>query len=117
VSQPSRHAAFIAYLLPVVGWLYVYLFHRDNEFAMYHMKQAMGLVVFAIVAPAIWLVIAWLLLWIPTAGALVAAATFTIVMVAVLAVIALWIVGMVYAARSKQQPLPIVGRWTRRFAG
>jgi len=36
----KRHAAFLVYLLSIVGWLYVLLFHREDEFAVYPAKQS-----------------------------------------------------------------------------
>ena len=110
MSKPHSSAAFVAYLLPVVGWAIVFLFYRDDEFAVYHAKQAMALTVLIIAAPVIWAVLAWALLWIPTAGPLISAASFTMVILVFLFAIPIWLIGMVNALQMKQKPLPIVGR-------
>lgn len=115
MSKPRKHAAFVAYLLPVLGWLYVFLFYRDNELAMFHAKQAIVLTILVIAAPVVWFGFSWLMLWIPTFGALISAASFTVVMLVASVAAVLWIVGMVYSAQAREEPLPIVGRWTARY--
>ncbi len=117
MREPHRYAAFVAYLLPVVGWLIVYIFFRDDEFAVFHTKQAIALTIMLVAAPLIWLVASWIMLWIPMAGPLIAASSFTLVMLVLIAVIVLWVIGLVYALQGKQQALPIVGRRVGQSAG
>lgn len=117
MKKPSRHAAFLAYLLPILGWLYVFIFHRDNEFAVFHAKQAITLTVVIILVPILWAVLAWAMLWIPTAGGVLAAASFTLVMLIFIAAFVVWVIGMVNAARARLVPLPIFGSWAQRYLG
>jgi uncharacterized membrane protein len=117
VSKPHRFAAFVAYLLPVLGWLYVYLFRRDDEFAVFHTKQAIALTLLVIAVPVLWAVFAWAMLWIPTVGAFISAATFSMVMLALIFAVALWLIGIVNSLQAKQKPLPIVGRWAGQIPG
>ena len=65
-SSGSRIGAALAYL-PVLGWLYVIVRQRRNELAMYHLKQSIGWFLFLIVVLVSWVVVAWLLAWIPYA--------------------------------------------------
>lgn len=104
----TRLSAAIAYL-PIVGWLYVLLFQRRNAFAMFHLRQAVGLVIFLIVAPVGWAVITWLLAWIPF-GFLVGNALFALVIVAVVVGVVAWVVGVVNALRGRAAFLPIFGK-------
>ena len=115
MEKPSRHAAFLAYLLPIIGWLYVFIFHRDNEFAVFHAKQAIALTVFVILAPILWAIFGWVMLWVPAAGGIIAAATFTIVMMVFFGAFFVWIVGMINAVRERMVPLPIFGGLAERF--
>jgi uncharacterized membrane protein len=117
VNKPHRFAAFIAYLLPVVGWLIVYLFYRDDEFAVFHTKQAVMLAILVVATPIVWAIGSWLVLWLPTAGPLIAAASFTLVMLVAFAALVLWILGMAYALQGKRQALPIVGRRLAQSSG
>lgn len=115
MDASKRHLAFLAYLVPVFGWLYVFLFHRRDEFASYHAKQSMMLAVTAVAAPLVWALAAWILVWIPLVGPAIAAALFALVILAYLCLAALWVVGMVYAVQAKAKPLPVVGQWAERI--
>ena len=116
MSKPKRHAAFLAYFLPIVGWLYVLLFHRKNEFAIYHAKQSMMLTMTAVGAPAAWVVVAWIVSWLPLAGPIISVALFALVILAYVFLAATWVIGMVYALQVKLKPLPIVGGWAERIS-
>ena len=115
MSKPRTSPAFLAYLLPVFGWLYVFLFRREDEFAVYHAKQSMVLTIAAIGAPVVWAVAAWVVAWIPLVGPVIAAALFALVLLAYVALGAIWIVGMVNALQAKMKPVPIVGTWAERI--
>jgi uncharacterized membrane protein len=114
VHKSARLPAFLAYLLLIFGWLYVFLWHRDNRLAVYHAKQSIGLVVAAVGTTVGWAVIAWLISWIPF-GAILAAASFSLV-IAIYGLIAIdWIIGMVYAWQAKTKPVPVLGRVALRM--
>lgn len=116
MNGPKRHLAFIAYLVPVLGWLYVLLFEKKDGFAVYHAKQAMMLTITAVVTPLIWAVAAWILVWIPFLGGVLAASLFTLVILAYLSLVVIWVVGMVNALQTKEKPLPVVGGWAERIS-
>lgn len=115
MSKPQRHLAFLAYLLSILGWLYVLLFHRKDEFAAYHAKQSLGLTIIAVGTPAVWAVVAWIVSWLPLAGPTIAAASFSLVIVTYVVLIVSWITGMVYALQTKMKPVPVVGGWAERI--
>ena len=115
--KPNRNFAFLAYLIPVVGWLCVFLFRKQDKFAVYHARQSVMLTVAAIMVLLVWGVVAWGLSWIPLAGPLTAATLFALVIAAYIILFAVWIAGMVNALRSKMQPLPLVGAWTEKMMG
>lgn len=114
MSSSSRFPAVMAYLIPVIGWLYVFSFHRKNALAMYHLRQSIGLFLFLGATIVGWAVIAWVLAWIPYMGAL-GAALFTIVMAAYLFGIVAWILGLINALTKRVAPLPGFGRWANRL--
>jgi uncharacterized membrane protein len=115
VSKSKRILAVLAYLLSVLGWLYVFFFQRKEKLAVYHARQSMMLTIVAIGGPVVWAGAAWLLLWIPLVGPLLAAALFSLVILAYIALAGSWIVGMVYALQAKTKPVPIVGKWAERI--
>ena len=116
-SQPSRIPAFLAYLLLVIGWLYVLVARRDDDFARFHTRQSIMLVLAALLAFVAWAVFSWVVTWIDFVGPVLAAASFALVMSAILYLFILWIVGMVSAlqARERVLPIPIVRRWLDRL--
>src|ERR1051325_509610 len=109
MNTSSRLPAVLAYLLPVLGWLYVFFFQRRNSFALYHLRQAIGLVLFLIVTLIAWVVVAWLLAWIPYLSIL-SIALFALVVSANLFGIVAWLFGIYYAVSDKESPLPLFGR-------
>lgn len=115
MSDPKRHLAFLAYLLSIFGSLYVLLFHRKDGFARYHAKQSLGLTIIAVCAPAVWALIAWIAVWIPLVGPVMAAALFSLVIATYIALIVSWFIGMIYALQAEMKPLPLMGGWAQRL--
>ena len=111
----QRVLAFLAYLLGVLGGLYVLLFERKDRLAVYHAKQSLVLTLVAIGSLVIWLLGSWVVSWIPLAGPLIAAAVFSQVILIGVFVVVAWVMGMIYALQSRMQPLPLVGRWAERI--
>jgi uncharacterized membrane protein len=114
VSKPQGTSAFLAYLLPVVGSLYVFLFHRQDEFAVYHPKQSIALMVTAVVAPAAWAVVAWGVSWLSLVGPIIAAALFALVILTYVVLAVTWFIGMVYVSQAKMKPVSMFGGWAER---
>ena len=113
MNEPKRHLAFLAYLLPIFGWLYVLLFQRKDEFAVYHAKQAMILTIAALGAPVAWVVVAWIVAWLPLAGPIIAAALFALVILVYIFLAATWVIGMIYALQAEMKPVPVLGGWAK----
>ncbi len=114
MNKTSCLPAALNYLLPVVGWLYVFFFQRKNSAAMYHLRQALGLVLFLLTVTAGWAVVAWFLAWIPYM-AILGIALFTIVIAAYFYGVIAWILGLINALSNRQTPLPLFGQWARRL--
>jgi uncharacterized membrane protein len=117
LKTSQRYLAFLAYLVPVLGWLYVLLLRKEEEFAVYHAKQSLVLTISAILVPVVWAVVAWILVLIPLVGPVTAASLFALVILAYLYLIATWVVGMVYALREQMKPVPVVGGWAEKIPG
>jgi len=109
-----RFPAVVAYLIPILGWPYVYFFQRNNAFALYHLKQSIGLFLFLVATMTGWVVIAWVLAWIPYMGA-VGAALFTLVIAAYLFAIVAWVLGLINAVSGRMVPLPGFGQLANRL--
>jgi hypothetical protein len=103
----------LAYL-PFIGWLYVFLFQRSNPLAVYHLRQSIGLFLFLAGTMVGWVVIAWLVFWIPYM-AFVSMALFTLVIAAYLFGVAVWILGLMNALGNRLTPSPLFGQWADRL--
>lgn len=114
-SQPSNLSAFLAYLLPIIGWLYVLVARRNDDLALHHTRQAITLVLAAIVTFVIWAVFAWLITWVRYLGPVLAVASFGLVIATYAVLGVLWLIGVASALRSGMKPLPITGRWADRL--
>lgn len=114
MSEPSRIPAVLPYLFPVIGWLYVFIFHRANTLALFHLRQAVGLFLFLVGVIISWAVTAWVLAWIPYVGVL-GMALFALVIAAYLFGFVAWVLGLIYALRKRIVPLPGFGRWANRL--
>lgn len=112
LARLNRAAAYV----PVIGWLYVYVFQRENAPAMYHLRQSVGLALFLIGSLAGWAVVAWVLAWIPYMGVL-GVALFSLVIAAYLFGAVAWIIGLINALTGRVAPLPGIGRRFERLFG
>lgn len=115
MERPRRFSAFLAYLLLVIGWAYVLILDRKNEFALYHTRQSMMLVIVVIGSFVGWAIFAWLITLIPLVGAFVAVSTFSLVISAVIAVLIGWVMGLIRSLRGEWKPVPFFGDWADRL--
>lgn len=114
MQRSRRFPAFIAYLLPVIGWIYVGVFQRKNPFAIFHLRQSVGLVLFLILATVVWGLVTWLLAWIPYAF-IAGIALFTLTLSTYIFGLVAWILGMVNVLRDREDLLPIIGPYSNRL--
>jgi uncharacterized membrane protein len=114
MNQRSKITAMLAYLGPVIGWLYIFLFARKNLLALYHLKQAIGLVLFLFATTLGWVVVGWVVAWIPYMSVL-SIALFALVLAAYLYGFVAWLIGLSNALRARTVPLPLFGKWANRL--
>lgn len=114
MNAPRRFPAFIAYFLPVVGWIYVGIFESKNSFARFHLRQSVGLFLFLIFITLLWGVATWLLAWIPYA-VVFGVALFSIPLVSYVFGIIAWVIGMTNALYLRETYLPIIGGYSSRL--
>ena len=117
MTTSSKLFAFLTYLLLIIGWAVVFLFRRDDKFAIYHTKQSVVLVIAAIVVPLAWAITGWVISWLPYIGYIIMVSFFALVIAIELCFLFAWLVGMVYAWRGRVKPLPFVGSYAGRLFG
>ena len=113
MDSSQRLAAALGYI-PVVGWLYVLLTQSKNRFAIFHVRQAIGLVLFVAIVFASWTTFMFLVSWLPY-GFLIANALFALVLAALIFALIALVAGVLNASRGKPSVLPIFGRRALRL--
>jgi uncharacterized membrane protein len=113
MSASERTASLIAYI-PILGWIYVLLFQHRKPLPMFHVRQSIGLFGFLLAVFGVWIVIAWLTVWIPYAFTL-GIALFNVVIAAFAFGLVVWIMGIVNALRGRMALLPIFGQTANRL--
>ena len=109
MNTTSRVFAFLAYLLSIIGVLFVVTFRRKDDFALYHAKQSLGIGLLAVGALILWFLIFWMLVWIPYIGPILGFAVFALVIAAYIILTIACVTGMVYAFKGVQGLVPLVG--------
>ncbi len=113
IGNNSRILALLSYILLIVAPLYILLFRRTDRFAVFHARQSLVLVAAAIIAPAAWYVVAWLIMWIPEVGGPLGLGLFSAVLAAYIAIVFGWVRGLFDSLRAEQRSVPLFGDWAR----
>jgi uncharacterized membrane protein len=113
MNTSERICAALGYI-PVIGWLFVLLTQRNNKLAIFHVRQAIGLVLFLAILFAVWALFAFVISQI-SYGFLIANALFALVFAAFLFGIIALVGGISNALRGKPGILPIFGRRASRL--
>jgi len=111
-EDESKIFAILAYVLSIIGFLIVLLAKKDDKFAMYHAKQSLVLFVASIIGWIVVAIVSAILVFIPVLGTILASLLSLALSIAVLY---LWIVGIINAATMKQKPLPYIGGYAEKL--
>ena len=99
MAKESKGWAFVG-TLPVLGFILVYLFNKNDKYAMYYGKHGLAL---GIVGAIIHIALLLLIITIPL--------TFIWQII----VIVLWIISVMNAMSGKQKATPLVGKVAAKF--
>jgi len=116
-NNRNDRLAILAYVIPIVGPIYLMIARRENTYVQCHARQMLALALALIALPMAWVVIAWPISWVPIAGASVAAALFALVVVGFLFGVGIWIAGLLQVVRGSLKPLPLVWGLSERWFG
>ncbi len=113
MNNSPRLSAFLAYI-PVIGWLYVFLFARKSKLAFFHLRQSIGLALFLVAAVVVWFAAVWVISWIPYLF-FIAMALFALVITAYLYGVVAWVQGMRNALQQNYTSLGLFGDYANRL--
>lgn len=96
-TNDGRNIAIIAYLT-LIGLIIAYVLNNEkrNDFASYHIRQSLGIFISIFVLSAF--------NYIPLIG-------WAIASIGVLAMVILWVLGVVNAANGIKKPVPVLGEY------
>jgi uncharacterized membrane protein len=97
----KKTLAIISYVT-IIGWLIAYFSYKDStdksSFTRYHLKQSLGLGIAGLAYGVIINIIASII-----------PALLTILSLANLLIVVLWVLGIINASNEVEKPLPVVG--------
>lgn len=106
--------AVIAYLFSIPGALIVYIIRRNDPFCVHHARQALAIGLAAVAAPLAWILISWILLWIPTFGVVIGLSLYALLIAIFVTLFVITVIGIIYALLGLQKPVPLIGEWAAR---
>jgi len=95
-KDKSKLCAVLAYVLIGIVWFFADKKMRKNQFAEFHVKQAIVLLVFALVLNIVLGILVFLAFLFPLVQ---------------LAVFILWLFGVIYALTNQKKKIPIIGEF------
>ena len=98
----GKTIAVISYLT-IIGWVIAYVMNSNNksQIAIYHIRQSL----FLMLAGIVLYIVQTMLLFIPYLGWLI---TLLSILIG-LALLILWIMGLIAAINGEEKPVPVVG--------
>lgn len=100
----SKLYAFLGILLTIIGYIIIYFTHKNDKYAMFYAKQGLVLFISFIIA----MIVVWVFSWIPVIGDLISTVLWAVVL-------ALWVIGLIYALSGKEKDIPIIGEFAKKF--
>lgn len=104
-NQEGKTYAIICYLT-IVGWIIAFLLHSSDKtrLAAFHLRQSLGLMV---------LILAIYLINYPLVSILFFGGIASLVLN--VALVVLWIIGLLSAIRAEEKPLPFLGEYFQKW--
>lgn len=95
----KKTLAIISYIT-IIGWLIAFFQYKDKErdpFVTYHLKQSLGIAIISFILGAAINIVVRLV------------PSLSVVVYANIAILALWILGIINAVNGRRKPVPVVG--------
>jgi uncharacterized membrane protein len=114
-ANEDKTVAILAYIT-LIGFIIAIIMHssKKTQLGAYHLRQALGLFITAIVAWIAIMICAFILIWIPIVGPLLAGLLWFVLGIGLLA---LAIMGLIAAVNGQMKPLPVVGEMYQKWFG
>jgi len=108
VSVASKKNTGMAALAYVLFFILLFTDARNDAFVKFHVKQAMALLAGVI----IWAVVSQILIFIPVLGWIVGWLGGIVISIAI---VVLWVLGIMNALNGRTTELPVIGKYAKHF--
>lgn len=117
-AKEDTTVALLAYITPIffgIGIVIAIVMHnsKKTKLGAYHLRQALGLVVASIAVSVAFMVVSFVLHFIPFAWVVIALIRFAIG----IGILALMVMGVMAASNREMKPLPVVGAYFEKWFG
>jgi uncharacterized membrane protein len=102
--EAGKGCAILAYLIVGIIWYFVDDKMKKNEYARFHVRQALVLLVIGVILG----ILNSILVWIPVIGWII------MVVLEILLFIA-WLMGIISAINGKKKQMPFLGQYAKKF--
>ncbi|MFP4119376.1 MAG: DUF4870 domain-containing protein [Candidatus Woesearchaeota archaeon] len=103
-NDNSKLVAILSYFLVGIIWYFADEKMKKNELAKFHTKQALFLILGAVAVG----ILGMMLVSIPLIG-------WFLTIILQVALLILWILGLIKAAEGKREPIPLVGQYANEL--
>lgn len=111
-NENSKICAILAYLLVGIIWYFADEKMRKDNFAKFHVKQGLLLLILGVGLSIVLSFVSAILLFIPFIGGLLTTLLWLVVQ---LGLMGLCIFGIVHAAQGKKEKVPIIGAFAQKI--
>ncbi len=108
----------VAYMT-LIGWIVAIVQNGEKKgeekaFVAFHLRQMLGLLIFSIGSWIVFVILAFILIWIPLLGPLL----LLLVQLGLFGgLFALWIMGVISASKKETTPVPVLGKLIHKMLG
>lgn len=100
--EQGKFCALLAYILIGIIWYFADDKMKKNQFAKFHVKQALVLLIAAVIINVV-------------GSALPVIGWFIILPLGSIFIVILWLFGMVYSINGTKKELPFIGKFAKKF--
>jgi len=114
----DKTVGIVAYMT-LIGWIIALVMNGDKKgeeksFNAFHIRQMLGLIIFSFGGSIVFMILGFILIWIPGLGALL----LLLLQLGLFGgLLALWIMGVIAASNGEKKPVPVIGGVIHKMLG
>ncbi len=114
----DKTVAIVSYMT-LIGWIIALVMNgekkgEEKSFNAFHIRQMLGLIIFSFGGSIVFMVLGFILIWVPGLGPLL---LLLLQLGLYGGLLALWIMGVVAASNGEKKPVPVLGGLIHKMLG